>query len=50
MEIWCKGDVDAGPKRWRRSMQGAGAVIHTVAIAIEKGGRTYEEINYHGHG
>ena len=27
---------------------GADAVIHTVAIAIEKGGRTYEEINYQG--
>jgi NADH dehydrogenase len=24
------------------------AVIHTVAIAIEKGGRTYEQINYQG--
>lgn len=27
---------------------GAHAIVHTVAIAIEKGGRTYEEINYQG--
>jgi NADH dehydrogenase len=29
-------------------MEGASAVIHLVAIAIEKGGRTYENINYQG--
>jgi NADH dehydrogenase len=29
-------------------MQGATAVIHTVAIAIEKGGQNYEKINYQG--
>ena len=30
------------------AMQGVYAVIHTVAIAIEKGDRTYESINYQG--
>ncbi len=29
-------------------MDGVDAVIHTVAIAIEKGGATYEEVNYQG--
>ena len=28
--------------------EGASAVVHTVAIAIEKGDRTYESINYQG--
>jgi NADH dehydrogenase len=31
-----------------RAMQGASAVIHLVAVALEKGGATYEEINYQG--
>jgi NADH dehydrogenase len=30
------------------AMQGVYAVIHTVAIAIEKGDRTYDSINYQG--
>ncbi len=30
------------------AMRGARAVIHTVAIALEKGGRTYESVNYEG--
>jgi uncharacterized protein YbjT (DUF2867 family) len=30
------------------AMQGVSGVIHTVAIAIEKRGRTYESINYQG--
>jgi NADH dehydrogenase len=30
------------------AVKGVEAVIHTVAIAIEKGGRTYESINYQG--
>lgn len=29
-------------------MEGVDAVIHLVAIAIEKGGATYEEVNYQG--
>jgi len=31
-----------------RAMQGVSAVIHLVAIALEKGGATYEAINYQG--
>jgi NADH dehydrogenase len=30
------------------ALEGIDAIVHTVAIAIEKGGRTYEEINYQG--
>jgi len=36
------------PETLRPALQGTTAVIHTVAIAIEKGGRTYEKINYQG--
>ncbi|MCU0477104.1 MAG: complex I NDUFA9 subunit family protein [Anaerolineae bacterium] len=32
----------------KAAMQGVSAVIHLVAIAIEKGGATYEEVNYQG--
>jgi NADH dehydrogenase len=32
----------------RPLMQGVSAVIHLVAIAIEKGSATYEEVNYQG--
>lgn len=32
----------------KRAMEGVTAVIHLVAIAIEKGGQTYEEVNYQG--
>lgn len=32
----------------RPLMKGVGAVIHLVAIALERGGRTYEEVNYQG--
>jgi NADH dehydrogenase len=31
-----------------RVMEGVAAVVHLVAIALEKGGATYEEINYQG--
>ena len=44
---WVQGDVTR-PETLAAAMQGASAVIHTVAIAIEKGGRTYEEINFTG--
>lgn len=44
---WVQGDVTR-PETLAAVMQGASAVIHTVAIAIEKGDRTYEEINYQG--
>ncbi|MFQ5595122.1 MAG: complex I NDUFA9 subunit family protein [Anaerolineae bacterium] len=36
------------PDSLRPAFDGATAIIHTVAIAIEKGGRSYEEINYQG--
>lgn len=42
-----EGDVTR-PATLSPAMEGTTAVIHTVAIAIEKGGRTYEEINYQG--
>ncbi len=44
---WVEGDVTR-PETLRDAVQGAEAVIHTVAIAIEKGGRRYEDINYQG--
>src|SRR3954464_4472960 len=31
-----------------RLMEGVDAVIHTVAISMEKGGRTYDGVNYQG--
>lgn len=33
---------------WRPLMHNVDAVIHTVAISMEKGGQTYEEVNYQG--
>jgi uncharacterized protein YbjT (DUF2867 family) len=44
---WVEGDITQ-PETLSPIMQGATAVIHTVAIAIEKGGRTYEAINHQG--
>ena len=44
---WTEGDVTR-PETLASAMQGVDAVIHTVAIAIEKGGRKYETINYQG--
>ena len=44
---WVEGDVTR-PETLPGAFQGATAVIHTVAIAIEKGGRTFESINYQG--
>lgn len=44
---WVDADVTQ-PVTLSRAMEGARAVIHTVAIAVEKGGKTYEEINYQG--
>ncbi|NDJ61018.1 MAG: complex I NDUFA9 subunit family protein [Chloroflexi bacterium] len=32
----------------KRVTEGASAIIHTVAIALEQGGNTYEDINYQG--
>lgn len=36
------------PDSLSQAFEGGTAVIHTVAIAIEKGGRKYETINYQG--
>src|SRR5512143_1819611 len=44
---WIEGDVTR-PETLASATQGVDAVIHTVAIAIEKGGRKYETINYQG--
>ena len=44
---YVEGDVTR-PETLAAAVQGVEAVIHTVAIAIEKGGRTYEAINYRG--
>ena len=44
---WAEGDVTK-PETLPAAIQGTQTVIHTVAIAIEKGGRGYEEINYRG--
>jgi uncharacterized protein YbjT (DUF2867 family) len=44
---WIEGDV-TDPETLLPAMQGVDAVVHTVAIAIEKGGQTYERINFEG--
>jgi uncharacterized protein YbjT (DUF2867 family) len=42
-----RGDVTK-PDSLKPLMQGVSAVVHLVAIAIEKGANTYESINYQG--
>ena len=42
-----EGDV-TNPGSLKPAMAGVDAVIHTVAIAMEKGGQTYEAVNYQG--
>jgi NADH dehydrogenase len=44
---WVEADV-IRPESLQKAFAGASAVIHTVAIAIEKGKRSYEQINYQG--
>jgi len=44
---WIEADVTR-PETLGPAMEGATAVVHTVAIAIEKGERTYETVNYQG--
>jgi uncharacterized protein YbjT (DUF2867 family) len=44
---WAEADVTK-PETLVRAFKDADIVIHTVAIAIEKGRLTYEEINYQG--
>jgi len=41
------GDVTK-PDRLSGLLDGVDAVIHTVAISMEKGGQSYEEVNYQG--
>ncbi len=42
-----EGDVTR-PESLTPAMRDVSAVIHTVAIAMEKGGQTYESVNYQG--
>ena len=42
-----EGDVTK-PETLPAAVKGATAIIHTVAIAIERGGRRYEDIIYRG--
>jgi uncharacterized protein YbjT (DUF2867 family) len=44
---WAEGDVTR-PETLAAAVKRIDSLIHTVAIAIEKGGRTYEAINYQG--
>jgi uncharacterized protein YbjT (DUF2867 family) len=44
---WIEGDV-LQPETLYKAMQGVDSVIHTVAIAIEKGNLTFDRINYQG--
>lgn len=44
---WVEGDVTR-PETLPAALAGVETVIHTVAIAVEKGGRTYEAINLDG--
>ena len=44
---WAEGDVTR-PETLTGALRGVQAVVHTVAIAIEKRGQTYEAINYGG--
>jgi NADH dehydrogenase len=44
---WVEGDVTR-PETLQPAFRDAAAIVHTVAIAIEKGGRNYEAINYQG--
>lgn len=43
----CEGDV-TDRDSMKRATEGATVVIHNVAIALEKGGQTYEEVNFQG--
>jgi len=42
-----EGDVTK-PETLKHAVKGIDSVIHTVAIAIEKGNATYEKVNYQG--
>ena len=44
---WVEADTTI-PKSMDEALENVDTIVHTVAIAIEKGGGTYEEINYQG--
>lgn len=44
---WAEGDVTK-PEALAEAIKGVEAVVHTVAVAIEKGPGAYEAINYQG--
>jgi NADH dehydrogenase len=44
---WVQGDVTRSDTLLQ-ALEGVDMVVHTVAVAIEKGDRTYESINYQG--
>lgn len=44
---WVAGDVTK-PDTLAGAIEGVDTVIHTVAIAVEKGSTTYESVNYQG--
>ena len=44
---WAEGDVTK-PESLAEAITGVEAVVHTVAVAIEKGPGAYEAINYQG--
>jgi uncharacterized protein YbjT (DUF2867 family) len=44
---WVEADITK-PETLDEAIKGVESIIHTAAIAVEKGGRTYEEINYQG--
>lgn len=44
---WVEADMTR-PETLKDALDGVSAIIHTAAIAIEQGGRTYEGINHQG--
>lgn len=44
---WVEGDLTE-PGSLPHALEGVNQIIHTAAIAIEKGEASYEEVNYHG--
>lgn len=48
LDVECVTADVTRPETLPSALAGADAVVHTVAIAIERGSRKYEEINYQG--
>jgi uncharacterized protein YbjT (DUF2867 family) len=44
---YAQGDV-TDPQSLQQALEGVTAVVHLVAIAVEKGPKSYEEVNYQG--